>query len=635
MDRPTGGSSPLVFAVALPLGAASIHAFGEFAYFRRWLELGSDETALRAAVAVLLLARSCLAVGVLAVGLVAISRVASDRTVRLASVIGTLGLFGSLLADLEIRRRTGNPISIYLPFLFEAETFVWAGTAFDPASAILRFLGQLLGGLVGASVFAWGFERWVEGAPTRRGRLAVALLAGFLVAVPALAMGAAGSAPAPLVAELRDQLPSLRRLTFLSTPDAEAGASRSAIAARYRAALPLLSAAPEWASVPAIDGGREADVLLVVVESLRADALDAETMPFLFGWSDRGLSLRRHSSTSNASHYGLFSLLYGRSPLRYFETLESGEPPTLVEALGRSGFSRHVLTCAALDWHGMDRFMGPPHFELERLRGPDLATCDQRVIERTAALLAPGNRPPRLVLAFLMSTHFGFHYPEDAAPFQPALGSPNASTLDPDRDYEGLHNRYRNSAHYVDALLRSLVERVDPARTLLVVTGDHGEALYDDGTLAHASRLSDAQTRVPFVLTGPDVAAGRVRDTPTDHADVARTLLARLGASTSSLEGLGGVDLVDGPDREFVPVVHAKARRGGEDRLALVTRDARYSLLLDGERGFARFGGALGAAGRLERRTVSDAERARVVRFFDDYLSTFSSRAIRPRTSIE
>ena len=80
----------------------------------------------------------------------------------------------------------------------------------------------------------------------------------------------------------------------------------------------------------------------------------------------------------------------------------------------------------------------------------------------------------------------------------------------------------------VDERLGSLLAGLDPSATLVVVTGDHGEALFDAGTIAHSSRLSDAQTRVPLVLTGPGIARGAGRRGPTDHADVLPTLLARV-----------------------------------------------------------------------------------------------------------
>ncbi len=640
LDRLTRGESPLVFALALPVASALAQAPAEFAHYRAWLDLGRDETALRFVVASVLLGKTLVAVGGLSLVLCLLARGGSETRVRVASALGTLLLLGFVALDLEVKRRTGNPLAVYLPFAFEAETLVWAGVGFDPGPAILRASGGLGLVLGTGALAALGLERWARGGSAVRVRRLRLVVLALLAGVPLIGLAAARTAPRAVVGELRDDVPGIGSMLLFRSEAGEGESSalraaRAAIDARYATEVSRWREVPEPVVLPpeAVTSGH--DVLLVVVESLRADALESRTMPFLHTWAKRGLRLDRHSSTSNASHYGLFALLYGRSPLRYFETLEGGEPPTLIEALRRAGYERHLVTCAELDWRGMARFMGPPHFELERLQGEGLADCDRAVVARASHLLAEGDRPPRLVLAFLMSTHFGFHHPAAMAPFQPALSPPNASTLDPRRDREALHNRYRNSAFYVDTLLRELLSPVDPARTVVVVTGDHGEALYEDGTLAHASRLSDVQTRVPFVLTGPGVGAGRVRTTPTDHADVPRTLLARLGWPGEAVDALPGRDLERGPDRAFAALVHAKARASEVDRVVLASAADRFALRLDGARGRARFSGRLGRDGRLDRRAVTNEEASRLVDWFDGYLAELGSGTTSPSTPIE
>ena len=635
MDCLTRGESGRVFALVLPIACALAQAPTEFAHYREWLELGRDEAAIRAAVASVLLGKTLVAMGGLALVLGLLARRVAGARLRLVSLLGTGLILAFLALDLEVKRLTGNPLTVYLPFAFERETLVWAGTGFDPGPALLRAGGRLGLSLGIGAGFAFGLEFWAaRGSPARVRRLRLAGLA-VLVAIPLIGLGSARSLPRSVVGELRDDVPGFGSMSlFLSGEGSGESrrlrAARAAIDARYAAAVSRWSSVPDPVVLPTEAKASGDDVLLVVVESLRADALGSETMPFLHAWAERGLRLDRHSATSNASHYGLFAFLYGRSPLRYFETVAGGEPPILTEALRRSGYERHLLTCAELDWRGMDRFMGPPHFELERLRGSGLADCDRGVVDRAADLLTERERPPRLVLAFLMSTHFGFHHPPAVAPFQPALSPPNASELDPRRDRDALHNRYRNSAFYVDTLLRRLISRIDPARTLVVVTGDHGEALYDDGTLAHASRLSTVQTRVPFVLTGPGVGAGRVRTTPTDHADVLRTLLARLGWSSQAVAALPGRDLEQGPDRAFAALVHAKARPSEIDRVALASEAVRFGLRLDGTGGRARFTGLLGRNGRPDRGAVTDEEATHLVDWFDGYLTELDSGATSP-----
>jgi membrane-anchored protein YejM (alkaline phosphatase superfamily) len=364
------------------------------------------------------------------------------------------------------------------------------------------------------------------------------------------------------------------------------------------------------------------DILIVAVESLRHDVLDPETMPHVWEMSEQGVRLNEHYATSNASHYGLFALLYGRSPLFYFETLDSKEPPTLPFQLKEWGYTTHYLSCSDTHWREMDRFIGPPHFSVERSRGRTLEDCDGKMMSRAAELLESDSRAPRFVLAFMMSTHFGYHYPEGAGAFAPALPPPNALALNAERDRGALLNRYRNSAHYVDALIGSLLERLDRDNTLIVVTGDHGESLFDDGTIAHSSLLSEIQTRVPFAMSGPGVDRASARSGPTDHRDVLPTVFGRLGLSFDSLQAFPGRDLLSPGERAFAPLVHAKARRGGTQEIALVSSSQRYSIRLDVDTGRLRFLGKLGENGRPLREPVSIEEGDMSIGWLEQYLNS-------------
>ena len=372
MDRLTRGESGRFFALVLPVASALAQAPTEFAHYREWLALGRDETALRAAVASVLLGKTLAAMGVLTLGLGLLGRRRAGARLRLAPLLGAGLILGFVALDLEVKRLTGNPLAVYLPFAFEAETLVWAGTGFDPGPALLRAgvrLGLALG--VGAGV-VFGLESWAAGGPPGRVRRLRRTGLAVLVAVPLIGLGIARGLPRSVVGELRDDVPGFGVMALFLSGEADGEskrvrAARAAIDARYAAAVSRWPTVPDPVALPPEVKVSGDDVLLVVVESLRADALGAETMPFLHAWAERGLRLDRHSATSNASHYGLFAFLYGRNPLRYFETVAGDEPPTLPDALRRAGYERHLLTCAELDWRGMARFMGPPHFELERL----------------------------------------------------------------------------------------------------------------------------------------------------------------------------------------------------------------------------------------------------------------------------
>jgi hypothetical protein len=71
-----------------------------------------------------------------------------------------------------------------------------------------------------------------------------------------------------------------------------------------------------------------------------------------------------------------------------------------------------------------------------------------------------------------------------------------------------LRETYLNTVANVDAAIGDVLEEVRRARRqvpAVVVTSDHGESLFDNGTLGHGLSIEDAQNHVPLVVAGLDV----------------------------------------------------------------------------------------------------------------------------------
>jgi hypothetical protein len=66
---------------------------------------------------------------------------------------------------------------------------------------------------------------------------------------------------------------------------------------------------------------------------------------------------------------------------------------------------------------------------------------------------------------------------------------------------------YWNAAAYSDWLVGQVIARLKAQgaydRTLILVTGDHGEALFEEGFLGHGHVIDRAQTQVPLILSDP------------------------------------------------------------------------------------------------------------------------------------
>jgi len=72
-----------------------------------------------------------------------------------------------------------------------------------------------------------------------------------------------------------------------------------------------------------------------------------------------------------------------------------------------------------------------------------------------------------------------------------------------------LEKSYWNSVQYADQVVADIIAVIKRQHawdnTLLIITGDHGESLFDDGFLGHGHAINDIQTEVPLVFNIPGV----------------------------------------------------------------------------------------------------------------------------------
>jgi arylsulfatase A-like enzyme len=92
---------------------------------------------------------------------------------------------------------------------------------------------------------------------------------------------------------------------------------------------------------------------------------------------------------------------------------------------------------------------------------------------------------------------------------------------------------YDREIRYLDDELRAFFEDLDDmglwSNTLLVFMGDHGEAFLEHDFLFHGGVLHDEVLRVPLIVVGPGVSAGRRVEEPVSLLDLTPTLLDCLG----------------------------------------------------------------------------------------------------------
>jgi arylsulfatase A-like enzyme/Tfp pilus assembly protein PilF len=288
----------------------------------------------------------------------------------------------------------------------------------------------------------------------------------------------------------------------------------------------LTGCRPKTTASPKVD---PPNVLLVTIDTLRADRVGCygyqrAATPTLDGLAARGVRFKTavaHAPLTGPSHA---SILTGLTPLGHGFRNNSGfilapNIRTAGEDFGQAGYrTAAVISGFPLDRRfGFDR--GFETYEDHLPRGNDLRRTPyvERPADATtdAALrwlsTADGDRTRRWFL--------WVHYYDPHAPYEPPADFADRFGTSP----------YDGEIAFVDRelgrLVRALEEKHELERTVVLATGDHGESLGEHGEGTHGVFVYDATLRVPWVMAGPGITAGRVSETVARSIDVLPTLL--------------------------------------------------------------------------------------------------------------
>ena len=263
------------------------------------------------------------------------------------------------------------------------------------------------------------------------------------------------------------------------------------------------------------------NIIMIIFESFRTSALGPGMMKRLDSWADQGLRLERHYSGSNCSHLGLFSLLYGRASFGFHQTLDRAIPPQLLESLRLSGYETTLLTSGEIKgFRRMADFINDKYcdhviqvgeFGLESMN--DWPDSDRRKLANVQTIVNEAQDKPQLVFFYLLSSHYRYPCPLEFEIFKESAGF--LHFLNPREQIRNHQRRYANSLLFLENEVMNLVQSIDLSRNIVIMTGDHGESMGEDGVFTHASRMSEIQMRTPFVMVGPGIEPRKIRQRPS------------------------------------------------------------------------------------------------------------------------
>ena len=278
------------------------------------------------------------------------------------------------------------------------------------------------------------------------------------------------------------------------------------------------------------------NVLVVVLESTPALYFDGpqaypqiteplEAFAGDYRYFDR---IYAHAPSTNCTMVSLLTGLYPKlnyeSVTRKYTTYPFASLPSELKA---AGYRTSFFTSGDLEWQSADRFL--EHREFDTVEDYQDIACardyhlesstyrasegidDDCLVDRLNDWLDEGKGKPFFSMLWTVQTHYPYYFDGAKTDFG-VVGV-----------YEDRYlNALRHGTRAVSAVLENLRDRGLDSTTLVVVTGDHGEAFGQHGHQGHGNTLYEEDLRVPLYLIHPgtfsggtDSGLGGVKDLPT------------------------------------------------------------------------------------------------------------------------
>jgi hypothetical protein len=269
--------------------------------------------------------------------------------------------------------------------------------------------------------------------------------------------------------------------------------------------------------VPSEAGRRHA--ILVVVESLRADVLDAVADGVEITPTMNALAANGSTATDFFSHTG-----FTESSVKAMFTgdlVRPSEAMSVLRSLSLNGFEISVLSGQDESFGdiardtGMRRFAGH-YFDAASSPADRMfaSTLPAGLVLSGARLVTEAGSQWRLLdwsrRQFIYVNLQDAHFPYYGSGVRKTLETrPIPRDRISARSVEWLKRTYLNAVASADSSLAELLNLCDELGVLddtaIIVVGDHGESLFDDGFLGHGFSVGDLQMATPLIVNVPGI----------------------------------------------------------------------------------------------------------------------------------
>jgi glucan phosphoethanolaminetransferase (alkaline phosphatase superfamily) len=311
-----------------------------------------------------------------------------------------------------------------------------------------------------------------------------------------------------------------------------------------RQGMSLRSPAP----LPPLQSARRPNVLLILTESVRADAMCSDPppacrAPFLDGVVADRVPLGKLTSQTPNTFSACMVLWTGLSPDADLHAAHSA--PVLWEIARAVGYRTAYITSQNPEYEDFGTFTRragidvlATGLDLGGMSQEQLGAPDERATEAMLRLLRSlDGGAPYFAVLHLSNTHAPYRDDPGLAPFTP-------QAADPLGDVTAFHNHYKNSVAFQERTVAEFLRAVRALPswddTAVVFLSDHGEQFREHGGLYHNHSLYDEELRVPgWIAGGPRALDDAARAALASHAghrtymqDVHQTVVDLFGVET-------------------------------------------------------------------------------------------------------
>ncbi|MCS6134062.1 DUF3413 domain-containing protein [Shewanella baltica] len=304
------------------------------------------------------------------------------------------------------------------------------------------------------------------------------------------------------------------------------------------------------------------NVLMITIDSLRADMVDGKSMPFLQQYTESNQSFTQHFSGGNQFRTGMFSLLYGLQGSYGDARIFNSTSPLMTRSFQQAGYELGLfLPETNLNLRSSQAMFNDFNPVIAKETNGS-ADADLHTVASFNEWHSIQNKP-WFALVNLKA-------PEN---FDTPVGFLGIETVKADPALmpaqKVLFNQYRQSLYFVDQQLKAILANV-PKDTLVIITGVNGKMFTSNSDEANRN-LSPQSVKVPLVIHWPNTGASKVKYR-TSHYGIAPTLMTHvLGCTNNTTEYSAGRSLLQPSKETWIYI--------GDSRIFAIYQEAEVTVI--------------------------------------------------------